>query len=133
MSWQTYVDTNLGSRAACGRPAPGSRHVSLSLSAFRVRSSPARAQLSAEEQKAITAAHNNTDSVLASGVRLAGTKYFATQADARSIYGKKGGDGCVLVKTKQAILVTEYVLPAQAGEAVKVVEELADYLIGVGY
>jgi profilin len=37
------------------------------------------------------------------------------------------------VKTKQAILVAEYVAPVQAGEATPVVEGLADYLISVGY
>jgi profilin len=42
-------------------------------------------------------------------------------------------DGCVLVKTKQAILVAEYAAPIQAGEATIVVEGLADYLISVGY
>jgi hypothetical protein len=42
-------------------------------------------------------------------------------------------DGCVLVKTKQAILVAEYVAPIQAAEATPVVEGLADYLISVGY
>jgi profilin len=43
------------------------------------------------------------------------------------------GDGAVLVKTKQAVLVAEYVAPTQAGEATPIVEGLADYLIGVGY
>lgn len=39
----------------------------------------------------------------------------------------------MLVKTKQAVLVTEYSAPIQAPEATPVVESLADYLIGVGY
>jgi profilin len=39
----------------------------------------------------------------------------------------------VLVKTKQAVLVAEYIAPVQAAEATPVVESLADYLIGVGY
>lgn len=43
------------------------------------------------------------------------------------------GDGCVLVKTKQAVLVAHYAQPVQAGEATPIVENLADYLIGVGY
>lgn len=43
------------------------------------------------------------------------------------------GDGCVLVKTKQAVLVTEYVAPLQQQESANIVEALADYLIGVGY
>lgn len=42
-------------------------------------------------------------------------------------------DGCVLVKTTQAILVAEYLAPVQQPEAVDVVEKLADYLISVGY
>ena len=42
-------------------------------------------------------------------------------------------DGCLLVKTKQAVLVAEYVAPIQAGEATTIVESLADYLISVGY
>jgi profilin len=37
------------------------------------------------------------------------------------------------VKTKQAILIGEYTAPIQAGEATTIVENLADYLIGVGY
>jgi profilin len=46
---------------------------------------------------------------------------------------KSQADGCVLVKTNQAILVATYVAPIQQPEAVKVVEGLADYLISVGY
>jgi len=42
-------------------------------------------------------------------------------------------DGCVLVKTKQAILVAEYVAPTQAPEATPVVEGVADYLKSAGY
>ena len=50
--------------------------------------------------------------------------------------GTNGGsqaDGAILVKTKQAILVAEYIHPFQAGEATPIVEGLADYLISVGY
>lgn len=39
----------------------------------------------------------------------------------------------MIVKTKQAILVAVYEEPTQPGEATKVVESLADYLIGVNY
>lgn len=42
-------------------------------------------------------------------------------------------DGCVIVKTKQAILVAVYHAPVQQSEATMVVEGLADYLIGVNY
>jgi len=49
--------------------------------------------------------------------------------DERSIYGKKGSGGVVCVKTKQAVLIALYEDPTQPGEATKVVESLADYLI----
>ena len=42
-------------------------------------------------------------------------------------------DGCVIVRTTQAILIGVYKSPIQQTEAVMVVEGLADYLIGVGY
>ena len=42
-------------------------------------------------------------------------------------------NGAIIVKTKQAILVTVYQEPIQAGEATPIVESLADYLISVGY
>lgn len=46
-------------------------------------------QLSAEEQKAIVTGFENPSSLQASGVRLAGQKFFTLQANDRSIYGKK--------------------------------------------
>lgn len=45
----------------------------------------------------------------------------------------QGKEGTIIVKTKQAILVAHYPETTQPGEAAKVVEQLADYLIGVGY
>lgn len=96
-------------------------------------------------------AFDKPEQAQASGVRLAGQKFFTLQCNARSLYGKKQAstaeippttfladtfleaDGCVLVKTKQAILVAEYVAPVQAPEATPIVEGLADYLISTGY
>ena len=42
-------------------------------------------------------------------------------------------NGCVLVKTTQAVLVAEYDAPIQQTEATVVVEGLADYLINAGF
>lgn len=41
--------------------------------------------------------------------------------------------GVVIVKTHQAILVTHYPESAQPGSAANTVEQLADYLVSVGY
>lgn len=45
----------------------------------------------------------------------------------------QGKEGIVCVKTKQAILIAHYPESTQPGEAAKITEQLADYLIGVGY
>ena len=42
-------------------------------------------------------------------------------------------NGCVLVKTAQAVLVAEYEAPIQQTEATVIVEALADYFISVKY
>lgn len=111
-------------------------------------------KLSPQEQAAAIAVFSKLDETLANGIRLEGKKFFTISATPRSVYGKKGvrgrrppgsathrllfccytqGDGCLLVKTKQAVLVAEYVAPIQAPEATPVVEALADYLINVSY
>lgn len=109
-------------------------------------------QLSPQEQKDIVASFSDKTKTQANGLRVAGQKFFTLQVSDRSVYLKKGvwfkstcpqppvssqsyfqGDGVIIVKTKQAILVAEYVAPIQAPEATPVVEGLADYLIGVGY
>lgn len=46
-------------------------------------------QLEREEQSAILAALSNSESALASGLRLEKQKYFVLRSDGRSIYGKK--------------------------------------------
>ncbi|KAH9975409.1 profilin [Lactifluus volemus] len=126
MSWQTYVDANLLGTGKISRAAI----IGLQGGIWAASSSYA---LSPEEQKGIISSFQNLEATQANGVRIAGQKFFTLQANDRSIYVKKGGDGAILVKTKQAVLVAEYAGPVQAGEATPVVENLADYLINVGY
>ncbi|KAI0273042.1 profilin [Russula aff. rugulosa BPL654] len=126
MSWQTYVDTNLVGTKKISRAAILGQQGG-------VWAASSGYTLSLDEQKAIVASFANPTEVQTSGVRLAGHKFFTILVDGRSIYLKKGADGACLVKTKQGVLVAEYVAPIQAAEATPVVEHLADYLIGVGY
>jgi len=88
---------------------------------------------SAEELAAIVKGFVSPSQIQASGIRIEGQKYFAVSANERTIQGKKGGDGLVAVKTKQAVLVALYVAPNQAPEATTIVEKLADYLIDLGF
>ncbi|EDR09888.1 profilin [Laccaria bicolor S238N-H82] len=126
MSWQAYVDSNLiGSGKVSKAAIIGLKG--------GVWATSVGFTLSTEEQKAIVDGFKNPDAILASGVRLGGQKFFAVRADQRSIYGKKQLDGAVIVKTTQAVIVTEYLAPLQAPETTPIVEGLADYLISVGY
>lgn len=64
---------------------------------------------------------------------MAGEKFFTLRSDERSLYGKKGKEGVVIVKTQQAILVAHYPESVQPGAATNTVEQLGDYLLSVGY
>ncbi|TFK36253.1 profilin [Crucibulum laeve] len=126
MSWQAYVDTNLVGSGKVTRAAIIGQKGG-------VWAATAGYTLSTEEINAIIAAYKPGSEVLSTGLRLAGQKFFGIRAEGRSIYLKKGGDGAVIVKTEQAILVAEYIAPLQAPETTPIVEGLADYLISVKY
>ena len=49
----------------------------------------------------------------------------------RSLSSQSGG--IVTVKTKQAVLVAEYDAPVSPGDATKIVEDLADWMIDAGF
>ncbi|KAL2914339.1 profilin, required for normal timing of actin polymerization in response to thermal stress [Polyrhizophydium stewartii] len=126
MSWSAYVDTNL---IGTGKVTKAAIHgldgnVWATSKGFSVP---------VNEAQTIIKAFTDASGIRASGIILGGVKYFALRADDRSIYGKKDKSGLVLVKTKQAVLIAVYEEPIAPGEATKVVEALADYLISVNY
>ena len=126
MSWQAYVDTNLvGSGKVSKAAILGQKG--------GVWATSAGYDIPANEQKAIINMFQDPSQAAAAGVKILGNKFFVIHANERSIYGKKQADGVIIVKTKQAVLVTEYQAPLQAGESTPTVEGLADYLISVGY
>ncbi|KAL8774559.1 MAG: hypothetical protein Q9209_000932 [Squamulea sp. 1 TL-2023] len=99
---------------------------------------PARASnlVAPAEIKAVVASFADTSDVKkvqSEGFHIATEKFFTLKSDERSLYGKKGKEGVVAVKTKQAILVAHYPETVQPGAAATTVENLGDYLIGVGY
>ncbi|GAA6025626.1 hypothetical protein JCM11491_007149 [Sporobolomyces phaffii] len=126
MSWQAYVDDNLIGTGKITKAAILGQQGG-------VWANSAGYDLPASEQSALAQAFTDPATAQASGVRAAGQKFFCIGANDRSVYGKKQADGIVVVKTTQAILVAEYSHPTLPGEATKIVEQLADYLINVGY
>ncbi|KAJ1566906.1 profilin, required for normal timing of actin polymerization in response to thermal stress, partial [Cladochytrium tenue] len=126
MSWQAYVDNNLVGTQKIQKAAI------FGLDGTQWAAS-AGFSVAPQEITALVAAFTDASGIRASGLHISGVKYFTLRADDRSIYGKQGAGGAVCVKTKQAVLVAVYGEPTQPGEATKIVEALADYLISVNY
>ncbi|KAI1409098.1 profilin [Hypoxylon sp. FL1857] len=131
MSWQAYVDSSL----------VGSGHIDkaaiISVAGDSVWAASAGFTVKPEEMKNLVAILTNSagavDKAHADGIHVAGERYVATRIEDRSVYGRQGRTGIVVVKTKQAIIVGHYGEGQQAGNATQTVEALADYLIKVGY
>ncbi|KAL3420143.1 profilin [Phlyctema vagabunda] len=96
-------------------------------------SSPGFSVAPAEIKEVISALGGSVDKLYSDGLHIAGERFVVTKAEGRSIYARKGREGVVIVKTTQAILVAHYGENAIAGNAAVTVEQLADYLAGLGY
>jgi len=133
MSWQAYVDTSLIGTGNLDKAAifsaAGDSKWAVS-AGFNVKP---------EELKEIVASFTDKGDadgikkVQKDGFHVAGERYVVLRSDERSLYGKKGREGMIIVKTTQAILICHYPETIQPGAATNSVEQLADYLIGVGY
>lgn len=126
MSWQAYVD-NLVQSQKVDKAILASR-AGDSIWAQSPGFSP-----TADELKALAQGFDDPSNLQANGLRLQSQKYFVVKAEDRSIYGKLDQDGVVAIRTAQTILIAHYAYPVSAGEAVKVAEAMADYLISVNY
>lgn len=130
MSWQAYVDTtllgsgNVDKAAIFGIEGPSAWATS---AGFTV--APA-------EIKDIIAAYNDKSDIKAvqsDGLHVGGERFVVLKSDDRSLYGKRGKEGVVIVKTQKALLVAHYPETIQPGAAAQTVESLADYLLKVGF
>ncbi|EKG20276.1 Profilin/allergen [Macrophomina phaseolina MS6] len=133
MSWQAYVDTSLVGTGNVDKAAifnAEGNSVWATSAGFTIDPKEAAEIVSAYKDKGDA---NGIKQVQSTGLHIAGDKYVVLKADERSLYGKKGREGIVIVKTTQAILVAHYPETVQPGVAANTVEQLGDYLISVGY
>ncbi|OBA16040.1 uncharacterized protein OGAPODRAFT_76889 [Ogataea polymorpha] len=126
MSWNAYTD-NL---VATGKLDKASIYAADGSSLWATTNN---FQLQPNEVQEIVRGFSNPSQLYASGLHIQGQKNVCIRADPRSIYGKHDAEGVLCVQTKKAILIAHYPAGVQAGEAAKIVEQLADYLISVGY
>ena len=89
--------------------------------------------LQPNEIQEIVTGFDNPTGLQSNGLHIQGQKYMLLRASDRSIYGRHDAEGVICVRTKQTILIAHYPGTVQAGEATKIVEQLADYLISVQY
>lgn len=89
--------------------------------------------LTGTEVQEIVKGFSDPSGLQSNGLHISGEKYFLLRADNRSIYGRHGEAGVVIVKTNLAFIIAHYNPPIQAGAAANTVEKLADYLITNNY
>lgn len=89
--------------------------------------------VSPEELKALIAKYNDINTLAASGVTVAGTKYMFLSSTDKVVRGKKGTSGVHCFKSTQTYIVCVYDDPIVPEQAASVTEKLGDYLIQVGF
>lgn len=126
MSWQAYVDNLIQSQKI-------DKAVLASRAGDSIWAQSAGFAPSSAELLAIAKGFDDPSELQTNGLRVQDKKYFVVKAEERSIYGKIEQDGLICVRTNQTILIAHYSNPVTAGEAIKVAEAMADYLISVNY
>ncbi|KAF2712387.1 Profilin/allergen [Pleomassaria siparia CBS 279.74] len=134
MSWQAYVDQslvgtgNIDKAIICGATDKATWAASPGFS------------LPAEEIQIIVDSFTDTSSdpnyvkkVIREGVKVNGEKYMTIESTDEALKAKKGKEGLIVIKTKQALLIAHHPADIQTPPAFSSVSELANYLIGVGY
>ncbi|CAG8891799.1 unnamed protein product [Penicillium egyptiacum] len=84
--------------------------------------------LSQEEINSLISAYTSSDNAFANGVSVCGEKFVTIKADERSVYGKKGKEGVVIVRASSCTIIAHHNESAQTTNAATVVENLVDYL-----
>merc|ERR1711887_238383 len=135
MSWQDYINTMMiGKNLKMAAIAGHNGSIWAKSSDFNLQ--PA-------EVSNLVRNFDQTSHFAASGLNLAGQKYFFLSGDETVLRGKQGKGGVHVMKTNQTVLVGVYEEPMQPAEAATITESLGDYLVsatswcrllaGVGY
>ncbi|KAF9208342.1 hypothetical protein BGZ59_010702 [Podila verticillata] len=126
MSWQSYVDTNL---VATGKVSKASI-VGFDASTW---ATSAGFTVTKAESEALVKAFANSGDAFASGLYIEGKKFVVLNADDKLIRARQGATGIICAKTNGCVLIGYYNENVQAGDCSVIVENLAEYLRGVGY
>lgn len=90
-------------------------------------------KISPAEMTDIVKSFSDSNTAYANGIHVNGDKYTVIKSDADSLWTKKGKEGLIVTKTKQALILGHHPETVLTQQAVGTVEALGDYLKGVGY
>ncbi|PTU20351.1 hypothetical protein P175DRAFT_0502487 [Aspergillus ochraceoroseus IBT 24754] len=86
--------------------------------------------ISQEEITGLAAAFRDTGYAMQHGFHIGGEKFLAIKADERSLYGKKGKEGAIVVRAVSCIMVGHHTEAVQTTNAAAAIEKVADYING---
>jgi profilin len=84
--------------------------------------------LSQEEINSLISAYTSSDNAFANGISVGGDKFVVIRADERSVYGKKGKEGIIVVRASACTMIAHHGESVQTTNAATVVENLVDYI-----
>ncbi|EPS26373.1 Profilin-2 [Penicillium oxalicum] len=123
-TWQAYVDSSLmgsGQFQKAGVLAADFSGLEAATPGFA---------LSQEDINSLASAFTSSDNAFANGFSIAGEKYVCIKADERSLYGKKGKEGAIVVRASACTMIGVHGATVQTTNAATVVENLIDYING---
>ncbi|KAB8210879.1 Profilin/allergen [Aspergillus parasiticus] len=120
--WQAYVDSSLMGSQQFDKAAI------LSYNFSGVEAQSPGFSISPEELQGLASLYADSASAMTSGIKVGGEKFVAIRADDRSLYGKKGKEGIIVVKAKSCVMIAHHAENVQTTNAATVVENLVDYI-----
>ncbi|KAJ5931104.1 hypothetical protein N7454_001397 [Penicillium verhagenii] len=122
--WQGYVDSSLMGSGQFDKAGI----LAVDFSGLEAKS--AGFELSQEDINSLAAAFTNPDNAFTTGFSIGGEKFVTIKADPRSLYGKKGKEGAIVVRASSCTMIAHHGESVQTTNAATVVENLVDYLNG---
>jgi len=121
-TWQAYVDSSLmgsGQFTKAGVLAADFSGLEAASGSFT---------LSQEDINSLASAFTSPSNAFANGFSIGGEKYVCIKADERSLYGKKGKEGAIVVRASACTMIGIHGAETQTTNAAAVVEKLIDYI-----
>ncbi|KKK18109.1 profilin [Aspergillus ochraceoroseus] len=115
--WQGYVDSSLMGSGQFDKAAILSHDFS------GVEASSPGFTISQEEITGLAAAFRDTGYAMQHGFHIGGEKFLAIKADERSLYGKKGKEGAIVVRAVSCIMVGHHTEAVQTTNAAAAIEK----------